>query len=103
MPADLRTRILDQEQDLSSQWQDTKGGDLSGLRVGIPNEYYVQELSTEVLDTWRSGIKSLRDRGASIVPVSLPHTEYALPAYYIIALAEASSNLARFDGVRYGK
>jgi aspartyl-tRNA(Asn)/glutamyl-tRNA(Gln) amidotransferase subunit A len=103
MSADLRTRILDQEQELASQWQDTKGGDLSGLRVGIPNEYYVQELSTEVLDTWRSGIKSLRDRGASIVPVSLPHTEYALPAYYIIALAEASSNLARFDGVRYGK
>ncbi|KAI8344199.1 amidase signature enzyme [Chlamydoabsidia padenii] len=103
MPTDLRTSILNQEKQLVSHWQDSQGGgDLSGLRVGIPNEYYVDQLSTEVLDTWRSGIKSLRDRGASIIPVSLPHTRYALPAYYIIALAEASSNLARFDGVCYG-
>ncbi|CAO3591234.1 unnamed protein product [Absidia cylindrospora] len=102
IPVDLRTKIVEQENELLQNWQVSVAGDLSGLRVGIPNEYYVDQLSSEVLDTWRNGIQSLRERGASIVPVSLPHTKYALPAYYIIALAEASSNLARFDGVRYG-
>lgn len=65
-------------------------------------EYRVKELDESIVRIWEIGIQKLRDLGATIVPVSLPHTQYALPAYYILALAEASSNLARFDGMRYG-
>jgi aspartyl-tRNA(Asn)/glutamyl-tRNA(Gln) amidotransferase subunit A len=71
--------------------------------VGIPQEYYVDSLSSDVLHVWKKGIQHLKDLGAKIVSVSLPHVPLALPAYYIIAMAEASSNLARFDGVRFGK
>ncbi|KAI8084774.1 glutamyl-tRNA amidotransferase A subunit, partial [Halteromyces radiatus] len=105
IPSELRKQILEQEKEWIQNWKTSSpptNDDLSGLCIGIPNEYYVDQLSTEVLDTWRRTIRSLRDRGATIISVSLPHTKYALPAYYIIALAEASSNLARFDGVRYG-
>lgn len=77
-------------------------GDMKGLRVGIPREYRVDGLSPEIQKSWDDGIAWLRDAGASIVDVSLPHTKYALPTYYIIAPAECSSNLARYDGVRYG-
>ena len=77
-------------------------GDIKGLRVGIPQEYRVDNMPIEIEKLWQQGIEWLKAAGAEIVDVSLPHTKYALPAYYIIAPAEASSNLARYDGVRYG-
>ena len=75
---------------------------VKGLRVGVPKEYRVDNMPKEVDDLWQEGIKILKDNGAVIKGISLPHTKYALPTYYIIAPAEASSNLARYDGVRYG-
>jgi aspartyl-tRNA(Asn)/glutamyl-tRNA(Gln) amidotransferase subunit A len=75
---------------------------VKGMKVGIPNEYRIDGMSDEMLALWERGIEWFRDAGAEIKQVSLPHTRYALPAYYIIAPAEASSNLARYDGVRYG-
>ncbi len=83
-------------------WEAGLSGDLKGKRVGIPKEYRVDAMPAEIEALWQQGIDWLRDAGAEIVEVSLPHTKYALPAYYIIAPAEASSNLARYDGVRYG-
>jgi aspartyl-tRNA(Asn)/glutamyl-tRNA(Gln) amidotransferase subunit A len=77
-------------------------GDIRGLKVGIPAEYRVEGMPGEIEELWTRGIGWLRDAGAEIIDVSLPHTRYALPAYYIIAPAEASSNLARYDGVRFG-
>ena len=74
----------------------------SGKRVGIPKEYRIDGVPTEIDALWDLGIEWLRDAGARPVEISLPHTKYALPTYYIIAPAEASSNLARYDGVRYG-
>ena len=78
------------------------GGDLKGLKVGIPKEYRVDGMSAEIDVLWRRGIGWLEAAGATTAEVSLPHTSYALPTYYIVAPAEASSNLARYDGVRYG-
>jgi aspartyl-tRNA(Asn)/glutamyl-tRNA(Gln) amidotransferase subunit A len=75
---------------------------VKGLKIGIPKEYRVDGMSPEIEALWRQGIEWLREAGAEMVDVSLPHTKYALPAYYIVAPAEASSNLARYDGVRYG-
>ena len=75
---------------------------VSGLRVGIPQEYFIEGIQPEVETTVRDAIAHLSTLGAEIVPISLPHTEYAVASYYIIAMAEASSNLARYDGVRYG-
>lgn len=83
-------------------WEAGLSGDLKGKRVGIPKEYRVDAMPPEIEALWQQGIDWLKDAGAEIVEVSLPHTKYALPAYYIIAPAEASSNLARYDGVRYG-
>ncbi len=83
-------------------WEAGLSSNLKGLRVGIPKEYRVDAMPEEIEALWQQGIAWLRDAGAEIVEVSLPHTKYALPAYYIIAPAEASSNLARYDGVRYG-
>ncbi len=77
-------------------------GDIRGLRIGIPKEYRVDGMPAEIEALWRKGIDMMKDAGAEIVDVSLPHTKYALPAYYIVAPAEASSNLARYDGVRFG-
>ena len=77
-------------------------GDVRGLKVGIPKEYRVEGMSAEIDALWQQGIDWLKAQGAEIREVSLPHTKYALPAYYIVAPAEASSNLARYDGVRYG-
>ena len=77
-------------------------GDIRGKTIGIPREYRLDGMPDEVDALWQSGIDMLRDAGANIVDISLPHTKYALPAYYVIAPAEASSNLARYDGVRYG-
>ena len=78
------------------------GKSIKGLRVGIPIEYRPNGLSSEINALWDKGAKWLKEQGAEIVEISLPHTKYALPAYYIVAPAEASSNLARYDGVRYG-
>ena len=75
---------------------------VKGLKIGIPKEYRLDGMSPEIERLWADGAAWLRDAGAEIVEVSLPHTKYALPAYYIVAPAEASSNLARYDGVRYG-
>ncbi|MGB7405636.1 MAG: amidase family protein, partial [Pacificimonas sp.] len=77
--------------------------DVKGKRVGIPKEYRIDGMPPEIETLWAKGADMLRDAGAEIVDISLPHTKYALPAYYIIAPAEASSNLARYDGVRYGQ
>ncbi|HEY1257639.1 MAG TPA: Asp-tRNA(Asn)/Glu-tRNA(Gln) amidotransferase subunit GatA [Stellaceae bacterium] len=77
-------------------------GDMRGLRVGVPREYRADGMAGEIETLWQEGIDWLRDAGAAPVEISLPHTKYALPAYYIIAPAEASSNLARYDGVRFG-
>ena len=76
--------------------------DVKGLLVGIPKEYKVEGMAKDTEDVWQKAIAMLQNRGAKIVEVSLPHTQYALPAYYIIACAESSSNLSRYDGVRYG-
>ncbi len=78
------------------------GQSLKGMKVGIPKEYRVEGMPEEIEKLWQQGIAWLKDAGAEIVDISLPHTKYALPAYYIVAPAEASSNLARYDGVRYG-
>jgi aspartyl-tRNA(Asn)/glutamyl-tRNA(Gln) amidotransferase subunit A len=77
-------------------------GDIRGLRVGIPQEYRVDGMPAEIEKCWQQGVDWLRAAGAEPVEISLPMTKYALPAYYIIAPAEASSNLARYDGVRFG-
>ncbi|MEY4056007.1 MAG: Asp-tRNA(Asn)/Glu-tRNA(Gln) amidotransferase subunit GatA [Pseudomonadota bacterium] len=84
------------------EWEAGLSGDLKGKKVGIPREYRMDGMDADVAASWDAGIAWLKDAGAEIVDVSLPHTKYALPAYYIIAPAEASSNLARYDGVRYG-
>ena len=77
-------------------------GDIRGKKIGIPREYRMDGMPAEIEALWAKGADMLRDAGAEIVDISLPHTKYALPAYYVIAPAEASSNLARYDGVRYG-
>src|SRR5262249_49278144 len=78
------------------------GAPVKGIKIGIPKEYRIEGLNAEVDAWWQKGIAMMKDAGAEIIDVSLPHTKYALPVYYIIAPAEASSNLARYDGVRYG-
>ncbi|MBV1902307.1 MAG: Asp-tRNA(Asn)/Glu-tRNA(Gln) amidotransferase subunit GatA [Marinosulfonomonas sp.] len=77
-------------------------GDIKGKKIGIPKEYHMEGIPGEIEDLWADGVAMMKDAGAQIVDISLPHTKYALPAYYVIAPAEASSNLARYDGVRYG-
>ncbi|KAJ3160418.1 Trimeric GatFAB AmidoTransferase(AdT) complex subunit [Geranomyces michiganensis] len=79
-----------------------RSGDLKGLRVGVPQEYHVEDLHPAVLAAWSAAATCLSELGATVIPVSLPSTRHALPAYYVIAPAEASSNLAKYDGVRYG-
>ncbi len=83
-------------------WEGGLNGDLNGKKVGIPKEYRIEGVPPEINALWDKGIEWLKDAGAVPVEISLPHTKYALPTYYIIAPAEASSNLARYDGVRYG-
>ncbi len=77
-------------------------GDIRGKVIGIPREYCMDGMPEEIEALWQNGAQMLRDAGATIRDISLPHTKYALPAYYVVAPAEASSNLARYDGVRYG-
>ena len=77
-------------------------GKVKGLRVGLPREYFVEGMQPEVEAAVRGAVDQLERLGAVVEPVSLPHTEYAIATYYLIATAEASSNLARYDGIRYG-
>ena len=83
-------------------YEQSVGQSIKGLKIGIPKEYRVDGMPPEIEALWERGKAWLRAAGAEIVDISLPHTKYALPAYYIVAPAEASSNLARYDGVRYG-
>ncbi|MEP9351225.1 Asp-tRNA(Asn)/Glu-tRNA(Gln) amidotransferase subunit GatA [Xanthobacter sp. KR7-225] len=83
-------------------YEEAVGASIKGKRIGIPREYRVDGMADEIDTLWNDGAAWLKDAGAEIVDISLPHTKYALPAYYIVAPAEASSNLARYDGVRYG-
>lgn len=92
------TSIIREVPDYSSALQDG----MQGIRIGVPREYFAEGLDQEVERVVLAGIEMLRDAGAEIVDVSLPHTEYCVAVYYLIAPAEASSNLARYDGVRYG-
>lgn len=84
------------------EWEAGLNSDLKGKRIGIPREYRLDGIDEDIAAMWDNGIAWLKDAGAEVVDISLPHTKYALPAYYIIAPAEASSNLARYDGVRFG-
>jgi aspartyl-tRNA(Asn)/glutamyl-tRNA(Gln) amidotransferase subunit A len=77
-------------------------GDIRGMKIGIPKEYYLDGMPSDIEALWHKGIEWMKAAGAEIVDISLPHTKYALPTYYIVAPAEASSNLARYDGVKYG-
>jgi len=83
-------------------WVGACGQSVKGLRIGIPKEYLIDGMPGEIKSLWNEGMAWLEASGAEIVPISLPHTKYALPAYYVVAPAEASSNLARYDGMRYG-
>ncbi|KAG2205347.1 hypothetical protein INT46_011034, partial [Mucor plumbeus] len=100
IPTELRNQLDTQQETLISKLKSQ--GNLEGLVVGIPQEFYVDSLSSQVIGVWKKGIQHLKDLGATIKSVSIPHIPLALPAYYIIALAEASSNLSRYDGIRYG-
>jgi len=85
-----------------NQYSKELTNNIKGKKIGIPKEYRVDGMPKEIEDLWTKGIEYAKDCGAKIVEISLPHTNYALPAYYIVAPAEASSNLARYDGVKYG-
>lgn len=87
---------------VTPRWRDDVTKGVRGMKIGIPKEYRVDGMPQAIEDLWQQGIDWLKAMGAEIVEVSLPHTKYALPAYYIVAPAEASSNLARYDGMRYG-
>ena len=83
-------------------WTASVGQSVKGLRIGVPREYVVDGMPAEIQALWDQGVAWLKDAGCEIVEISLPHTKYALPTYYIVAPAEASSNLARYDGMRFG-
>ena len=87
---------------LVPDWSKTLKNGIKSLKIGIPKEYNIDGINPQISALWQKGIEWLQSAGAEIIEISLPHTQYALPVYYIIAPAEASSNLARFDGVRYG-
>jgi aspartyl-tRNA(Asn)/glutamyl-tRNA(Gln) amidotransferase subunit A len=84
------------------EWTKSAGKSVKGMKIGVPKEYRADGMPEEIEKLWSQGIAWLKAAGAEIIDVSLPHTKYALPAYYIVAPAEASSNLARYDGIRYG-
>lgn len=83
-------------------WKTSCDKSIKGQKIGIPKEYMIEGMPRDIQLLWDQGIEWLKDSGAEIIPISLPHTKYALPAYYVVAPAEASSNLARYDGMRYG-
>jgi len=84
------------------EWTKSVGKSIKGMKIGVPKEYRADGMPEEIEKLWQQGIAWLKAAGAEIIDISLPHTKYALPAYYIVAPAEASSNLARYDGIRYG-
>lgn len=84
------------------QFEKLLNSNIKGMKIGIPKEYRIENMPNEIEKIWQNGIKILKDHGAEIIDISLPHTQYAAAVYYVIAPAECSSNLARFDGVRYG-
>ena len=86
----------------SAELEKTKNKDLKGLRVGVPKEYFIDGMEAEVAESVRTALQTLKSLGADLVEISLPHTQYALPVYYVIVPAEAASNLARYDGIRFG-
>lgn len=86
----------------SADFKSALNKDIKGIRVGIPKEYFIDGLNPEIKQSVQTAVKKLEDLGAKIVEISLPHTPYAVPCYYIVATAEASSNLSRYDGIRYG-
>eukprot|EP00899_Mesostigma_viride_P026534 jgi/Mesvir1/7065/Mv09180-RA.2 len=96
------TAVLGGEVPTPSPSRDFGDASLAGVRVGIPDEYRVRELSPTVREAWRAGVDWMKERGARIQPIRLPHTRAALAAYYVVAAAEAASNLARYDGLSYG-
>lgn len=96
------TSIESKEIDLNKIPEDVKDSDLKGWKIGLPQEYFSDQIDPEVLDANKKCSKILEEAGAQLIDITLPHTEYAVPVYYLIATAEASSNLARYDGVRYG-
>ena len=77
-------------------------GDIRGKKIGIPVEYRIEDTPNEIIKLWEDGMHQLKSAGAEIIDISLPHTKYSLPTYYVLAPAEASSNLARYDGIKYG-
>jgi aspartyl-tRNA(Asn)/glutamyl-tRNA(Gln) amidotransferase subunit A len=83
-------------------WTQSVGQSVKGLRIGVPKEYVLDGMPAEIQKLWEQGVEWLKAAGCEIVEISLPHTKYALPTYYIVAPAEASSNLARYDGMRFG-
>lgn len=83
-------------------FQEECQGSIEGLRIGVPREYFVEGLNQEIEESVRAALSQMEALGAELVEISLPHTEYAIPTYYIVACAEASSNLSRYDGIRYG-
>ena len=78
------------------------GKDIKGMKIGVPKEYFIDGIKEDVRKIVNEALEKFRELGAEIIEISLPHTKYAVPTYYVLAPAEASSNLARFDGVRYG-
>ena len=85
-----------------NKYSEELSNNIKGKKIGIPKEYRVDGMSSEIEELWKKGLDYIKECGAEVVDISLPHTNYALPAYYIVAPAEASSNLARYDGVKYG-
>ncbi|KAG8905038.1 Trimeric GatFAB AmidoTransferase(AdT) complex subunit, partial [Tulasnella sp. 403] len=100
IPEDIRSTARSGSERMSERWGDR---DLTNVRIGIPQEYFPREMDGSLKSQFRKTLKVLKESGAQLVPVSLPSTKLALSAYYVLASAEASSNLARYDGVRFGK
>ena len=102
-PTAASPSVRDQSFSSTSRRLSSSSPILHGLRVGVPQEYFPAELSPEIVESIRIIIKELKSQNAIIIPISLPSTSYALSSYYVLASAEASSNLARYDGIQYGK
>ncbi|KAL1737922.1 amidase signature domain-containing protein, partial [Schizophyllum fasciatum] len=101
-PVEARDAAREQAEARMAQWARPRSHDLTGLRVGVPQQYFPSSLTASARAHLRRALATLAAHGATVVPVSLPATSYALSAYYVIASAEASSNLARYDGMQYG-
>jgi len=101
-PTAASPSIREQAFSLTSQRISSSSSILPGLRVGVPQEYFPAELAPGITESIRDVIKDLKSQGATIIPISLPSTSYALSSYYVLASAEASSNLSRYDGIEYG-